>query len=280
MKRQLWTIGLAAISTFSVLSLSLIAQAATQRTITDQEPNNSEQQPQSIGTLTFDTQYTINGSVGQGGTDLVDNYSFAVGRAARYVTNLSTSGIAELRLYFNNSLIANHKPGQPIDRVLQPGNYRLEVFKVPSGSALTYGVGLITPPAPPISLTIVSAQAISDFDTGSQADFVIKPTIDSKAMPSKKIADDDTPQFNHTVTASVDPTKQIIPINLRLEDDDPVGAQLADINPDPTINQLQLKYIPSTGVIAGPNGRIGQVGETITVTGVGGKRASITFRFN
>jgi hypothetical protein len=40
-------------------------------------------------------------------------------------------GSAELRLYTPTTLIANKKPADPIDMVLQPGVYRLEAFRTP-----------------------------------------------------------------------------------------------------------------------------------------------------
>lgn len=152
MKRQVMAISLA---TFSALGLIIpqFAEATPDRiTITDRE-NNSQQTPQGIGTLKPNAIYSVNGSLGTqqsgGQIDLVDNYSFQISKAGRYVFALGGGakvGSAELRLYTTTTLIGNKKPGQPIDMVLQPGTYRLEVFRTPfAQGSFSYGASIITP---------------------------------------------------------------------------------------------------------------------------------------
>lgn len=152
MKRQLFAIGLA---TFSALNLLIpqFAEAAPRRvTVTDRE-NNDQQNSQAIEILKPDTIYTLQGSLGSqqsgGQLDLVDNYTLRITKAGRYVMALGGGakvGSAELRLYTPTTLIANKKPNQPIDMVLQPGTYRLEVFRTPFASgSFSYGASIITP---------------------------------------------------------------------------------------------------------------------------------------
>lgn len=151
MKRQLFAIGLTAFSALSLL-MPQLAGAVPQVTINDRE-NNNQQNPQAIGTLTSGTIYTVRGSLGSqqsgGQFDLVDNYSFRVDKAGRYVFALGGGakvGSAELRLYTTTTLIANKRPTQPIDMVLQPGTYRLEVFRTPfAQGSFNYGASIITP---------------------------------------------------------------------------------------------------------------------------------------
>ncbi|WP_421654376.1 hypothetical protein [Leptothermofonsia sp. ETS-13] len=152
MKRQVTAIGLATFSAFSLLISQFAEATPTRVTITDRE-NNSRQTPQWIGTLKPNTIYTVNGSLGNrqsdGQIDLVDNYRFRISKAGRYVFALgggAKAGSAELRLYKTTTLIANKKPAQPIDMVLQPGTYRLEVFRTPfAQGSFSYGTSIITP---------------------------------------------------------------------------------------------------------------------------------------
>lgn len=150
MKRQSFALNFAMISILTLLTAQL-AGAAGRVTITDRE-NNDQKNPQAIGILAPDTIYTLQGSLGtqsSGKFDLVDNYSFRVARAGRYVFALGGGakvGSAELRLYTPTTLIGNKKPGQPIDMVLQPGLYRLEVFRTPfARGSFSYGTSVITP---------------------------------------------------------------------------------------------------------------------------------------
>jgi hypothetical protein len=159
MKRYLIAMGL--LTAFSAVSLSALsagdvlargAGAGNRVTINDREDNN-QQNPQEIGTLRVNATYTVQGSLGtpQSGInlDLVDNYSFRVEKADRYVLSLGgevKAGSAELRLYTRQTLIANKKPGQPIDMVLQPGIYRMEVFRTPfAKGSFTYTTSIISP---------------------------------------------------------------------------------------------------------------------------------------
>jgi hypothetical protein len=152
MKRQAVAIGLATFSALSLLIPQLAEAAPARVTITDRE-NNSQQTPQGMGTLQPNTIYTVNGSLGTqqsgGQFDLVDNYSFQIPKAGRYVFSLgggAKAGSAELRLYTTTTLIANKKPAEPIDMVLQPGTYRLEVFRTRfAQGSFTYGTSIITP---------------------------------------------------------------------------------------------------------------------------------------
>lgn len=151
MKRQLFAIGLATVSALSLLAPQMAKAATARVTITDRE-NNSQRTPQGIGTLNFNTIYSVQGSLGTqsgGQADLVDNYSFRVTRAGRYVFALgggAKRGSAELRLYTTTTLIGNKPPAQPIDLVLQPGLYRLEVFRTPfARGSFNYGASIITP---------------------------------------------------------------------------------------------------------------------------------------
>ena len=223
MKRKLLAIATATIASLNLLSANLV-QAAPQRIdVVDRESNDAASTPQKIGLLNFDRVYMIQGNL-RNNQDRTDNYSFNIGRKARYLATLviPNQQNAEMRLYLNDTLIANTKSGGAIDRVLDAGDYRLEVIAPSAVAPFEYVIPLVTPVPPPLRLTIENAKALSKFDDRTislgtdRADFRIKPTIDGRAMDSKKIAEDDTPAFNHTVTYQPNANQLTIPIILRL----------------------------------------------------------------
>jgi hypothetical protein len=283
---------LLAIATVTIASLNFLsanfAQAAPQRIdVVDRESNDTASTPQRIGTLHFEHVYTIKGNL-RNNQDRTDNYSFNIGRKAQYIATLVSPNQqnAEMRLYRNDTLVANFKSGVAIDRLLDAGDYRLEVTAPAAAAPFEYVIPLVTPVAPPLRLTITNAKALSKFDDRAislgtdRADFRIKPTIDGRAMDSKKIAEDDTPAFNHTVTYQPNATQFSIPISLRLTEEDPGSDETADISPDPNQKDLQPQYAVRTGEVFGPNGLRGRLGETLTVAGTNDKKASITFRID
>jgi hypothetical protein len=141
--------------------------AAERVNITDRDTKtqelNPEKDPQTIGdlrtkpigVLRTNALYELSGSLGNQypgsslSVDRTDHYQFRIVKAGRYVMSLGGAippGGAELRLYNSTTLIGNRKPGQPIDLQLQPGTYRLEVFRTPFASgSFNYGVAVITP---------------------------------------------------------------------------------------------------------------------------------------
>jgi hypothetical protein len=120
---------------------------------TKTEEKNDEKNPQAVGALQNNAIYEVRGSLGTqlggGRVDLVDNYSFRIVKAGRYVFSLgggAKPGSAELRLYTPTTLIANKKPADPIDMVLQPGVYRLEAFRTPfAKGSFDYAFSMGTP---------------------------------------------------------------------------------------------------------------------------------------
>jgi hypothetical protein len=287
MNRKLWTIATVTIASLNLLSANF-AQAAPQRIdVVDRESNDAASTPQKIGVLHFDRVYTIKGNL-RNNQDRTDNYSFNIGRTGRYIATLVSpqQPNTEMRLYRNDTPIATAKSGVAIDRVLDAGDYRLEAIAPSAAAPFEYVIPLVTPVPPPLRLTIQNAKALSNFDDRpislgtDRADFRIKPTIDGRAMDSKKIAEDDTPAFNHTVTYQPNATQFSIPIILRLSEEDPGSDETAAISPDPNQKDLHLNYAVRTGEVFGPNGLRGRLGETITVAGTSGKKASITFRID
>jgi hypothetical protein len=142
--------GLATLQSSSAIALSRFNVVDRD---TKTEEKNDEKNPQAVGALQNNAIYEVRGSLGTqlggGRVDLVDNYSFRIVKPGRYVFSLgggAKPGSAELRLYTPTTLIANKKPTDPIDMVLQPGVYRLEAFRTPfAKGSFDYAFSMGTP---------------------------------------------------------------------------------------------------------------------------------------
>jgi len=169
---------------------------------------------------------------------------------------------------------------------LEPGTYYWTVQAVDSaftGSEFAPSGSFTVEPPPSGGVTVTVHRVkdvdgiddISNFFTGSEADYFTRISINGQSWQSPQIKDEEdiSPnwQFSQNVTAFT------VPIVINLLDSDPFTDQQADINPLLGKEQLELTYNLLTGEIGG-SGVSGTRGQEIYVRGQGGdERADIWF---
>jgi hypothetical protein len=291
MKRQLFAISLAAISTMSGVAIIPSAQAQTSQEI---EPNDQ----QAANTLTVSTSgATVVTGRFSNATDFVDTYKVILSSGTgKMQVSAGVNGSPALIQVVQD----NNKNGQfeSTDRVLQEqrGSGSVVFSQLPVSSSNQYLVRLVQNPSVGSTYTlvavgaaqtigremrvnIVSAKALTQFDPSNplgnseRADFFTRVTTGSRTLigTTRKIDNNNAPEFNELLRRQIDvsiPQASQIPIEITLNDSDGVSDNdIGDISPTGD-RILKLTYDSVQGVVKGPSGEtLGQRGQRITMRG-------------
>jgi hypothetical protein len=296
MKHQLLALYLTAFTTFGVTQLAQATPASFQESGDLNDNAARIQFPLNSGTA--NTPFTVSGSVRN--NDKGDVFSFTHGAGFSRVNLTFSPGIGgELAMFVvednGNGVIDTGDrglyKGLPTTNssthsfVTQPNKtYLVKIGQFGNPTGNSYRVILDPQPADPdrrvVQVTVVNAQAMSDFGDGA-ADFFTKVRINNGTRKeSRKFDGQNSPTFNFVVEQSIPFDQQSVDLELSLIDSDVGNDDVADISPDFASRLLRLRYVPSTGEVFGFDGRrLGSKNSSITQQGdSNSNRASITFK--